>query len=166
MPLSSFKSGDPLIDIPSYVWQVRNYFHGKTKNGLIVDPCTFVYSNYFYHGIPCSTINKSFWVSGDPVMNIGWIQRYPSDLRFLCSVGPFNLHAGGEVEVLATYVVGRGISPLSSISHARAISDDVKWFFENNFNSSLISVRDETFPLNSFQLYQNYPNPFNPDNNY
>lgn len=157
------KSGDPLIGTPSNVWQVRNYFHGKTRIGQIVDPCTFVYSNYFYQGIPCSTINKSFWVSGDPVLNIGWIQRYTSDLRFLSSVGPFNLNAGEEVEALAAYVVGRGISPLSSISHARAISDDVKWFYDNNFNSSLISVKEESIRNSSFELYQNYPNPFNPE---
>lgn len=145
-----FKSGDPILDVPNYPWQARHYLQGRTKYGLVADPCNFSFSNYFNNGVPCSTINKSYWVSGDPVSNTGWIQKHPSDIRFLSSSGPFTLRINEEVEMLAAYIVGRGISPLSSISHARATADDVKWFYNNNFNSSLISVRDELITSNSF----------------
>jgi hypothetical protein len=156
-----FVGGDPNISDPNFINEVRNYSLGLTKQGDIVNPCTFGYT-VVKGGVPCDQINPYFWCSGDPVTDIGWISNYGRDTRGLGSVGPFKLVKDQPVEILIGYEIDRGSTPLGGITAVRAVSDDVQMFYENNFGYPIVSVEDDIPSVSEFKLEQNYPNPFNP----
>ncbi|MCK7516798.1 MAG: hypothetical protein MZV64_03300 [Ignavibacteriales bacterium] len=149
MKSHNFFRGLIRVNMPSTAFDVNRYLKGLTRLGTLLDPCNFAYSIFIPIGVPCDQANKFIWVSGDHVSN-GWINIISGDTRSMIGVGPFSLRSNEKVEFLAAYLVGRGVSPISSISHARAISDDVSWFYNSNFNSSLISVKEESIRNSSF----------------
>ncbi|MFI5406885.1 MAG: hypothetical protein ACHQ1D_10275, partial [Nitrososphaerales archaeon] len=146
---------------PNNINEVRNYAFGLTMNGVTLDPCVWPIGEV-RGGVPCSEVNPYFWLSGDPVSNVGWISNQHSDVRGIGSVGPFTLVKDHEVEILVGYEIDRSTTPLGGITAVRAVSDEIQIFYENNFGYPIVSVEDEQTVVSNFKLEQNYPNPFNP----
>jgi hypothetical protein len=113
-------------------------------------------------GVDCNLVNPIFWFSGDPVSNVGWISTAHRDVRGESTTGPFVLVKDQEIEILVSYEIDRGTTPLGGITAVRAVSDAIQTFYENNFGYPIVSVEDELPAVSEFKLEQNYPNPFNP----
>jgi len=158
---TTYVNGDPLLHDPTTPIEASNFLQGYDLTGNLVDPCTFPYG-WVQGGVPCNEVNPYFWFSGDPVTFYGWLFSFNTDVRQLLSAGPFKLVKDREVEVLVGYEIDRGNSPLEGISAVRIVSDFVQAEFENNFGYPIVSVDDNLYTLNNFNLHQNYPNPFNP----
>jgi hypothetical protein len=157
-----YMGGDPYLNMPMNKSEVYNNLLGLTVTGTTVDPCNWAYGQVF-GGIPCYEVNPYFWNSGDPVLNIGWVSTVEDDMRNLQSAGPFKLVKNKEIEILVAYEVGQGDSPLNSVTVARAISDEIQNYYENNFGYPyVLDVQDRISNKLNYSLYQNYPNPFNP----
>jgi len=146
---------------PATVTEVRNYMYGLNRTGQVVNPCTWPYGEV-RGGVPCDNVNPYFWVSGDPLLDVGWICNQNRDVRGVGSVGPFTLIKNQEIEIIVGYEIDRGTTPLGGINAVRAVSDFVQNFYENNFGYPIVSVENEPQVVSSFMLEQNYPNPFNP----
>ena len=158
--LVHFIQFEPLMDDPGNHLEARNFLLGRNRIGELIDPCTWQYGNVF--DIPCNQVNPLFLYSGDPVMNIGWINTDPTDQRILTSCGPFTLEQNENVDIWAAYVVGRGINALESVTKVKEYSSNAKYFYESNFSRLPTNVEDNTNTPMNFSLSQNYPNPFNP----
>jgi len=67
------------------------------------------------------------------------------------------------IEIMAAFIIGRGESPLNSITVAKEITENIIDVYERNFTNIPVSVNNN-LPniISSFSLEQNYPNPFNP----
>ena len=74
---------------PNNINQVRNYMMGLSPAGSIIDPCIWLYGEV-RGGVQCNEADPHFWLSGDPVSNVGWICNQNNDVRGLGSTGPFN----------------------------------------------------------------------------
>jgi hypothetical protein len=153
--------GDPYLGDPNDITEVRNYITGHDRIGSILDPCVFPYGEV-RGGVPCNQVNPYFFVSGDPVTDVGWICTRNLDMRGAATAGPFTLIKNQEIEVLIGYEIDRSTTPLGGITAVRVISDPVQTFYENNFGYPILSVEDEIPIASDFKLEQNYPNPFNP----
>ena len=154
-------SGSAGYSDPNNINQVRNYMIGLNIFGVLLDPCTWLYGEV-RGGVQCSEVNPYFWLSGDPVSNVGWICNQNTDVRGVGSAGPFNLVKNQEVEIFIGYEIDKGTTPLGGITAVRAVSDAVQIFYENNFGYPIVSVEDQPSLVSGFTLEQNYPNPFNP----
>ena len=157
-----FIGGDPNLNDPDSKEEARNYLLGKTGPGEYPDPCTFPYCEV-RGGVNCDEINPRFWASGDPVTNVGWINKYQVDHRNLISTGPFLLQKDEPQDIIVAYVMGRGTDYFNSITVARENVKRVIEEYESNFASMTYSPPPATNPAKSYILYQNYPNPFNPN---
>jgi len=146
---------------PNNIDEVRNYMDGLSSAGNIVNPCTWSFGEV-KGGVPCNDVNPYFWLSGDPVGNVGWIGTQDRDVRGAGTAGPFKLVKDQEVEILIGYEIDRGTTPLGGITAVRNVSDAIQTFYENNFGYPIVSVEDELPVASEFKLEQNYPNPFNP----
>jgi hypothetical protein len=153
--------GDPELGDPRSTVEARNYLEGKTRTGFYPNPCTFPYCEV-KGGIDCHDVNPLFWASGDPVSEIGWINKMHVDHRNLISTGPFKLEKDKPQEIIIAYVIGRGTNPLNSITVARENVQKAIQEYQSNFASITYTPPAPTNPVNDYVLYQNYPNPFNP----
>jgi hypothetical protein len=158
---AGLKSLDPDFRDPDNVNTVRNYFRGLTRSGKIVDPCTF-YAGEVHGGIDCSQINPAFIFSGDPVQQLGWLLKYPWDIRNMVNTGPFILSPDESQEIIAAYVVARGVDNLNSITVTRENVTKAIEEYNNNFSSLAYSPPPPIHPAVTYILHQNFPNPFNP----
>ena len=112
--------------------------------------------------MPCSEIDSHLWSSGDPVTKNGWLSIIGGNIRKIQSTGPFTLAKNQEIEILMSFIVGRGDSALGSVTVAKEMSDDVQSFYENNFGYPFNLNGDHGPSLDpDYILFQNYPNPFN-----
>jgi hypothetical protein len=164
--LITYINGVPGINDPNNVTELRNYITGVDPiTGQFLDPCTWPYGEV-RSGIPCDEVNPYYWCSGDPLYGgyggLGWIFTENRDVRGVGNAGPFKLVKDQEVEVLVGYEIDRSTNPLAGITAMRDVSDDVQSFYENNFGSPMVSVKDNIPEVSKFALEQNYPNPFNP----
>jgi hypothetical protein len=149
---------------PTSIDDARNYMLGRNFNGLMINPCSWVYGEV-RGGVDCSQVNRMFWYSGDPVTDYGWISIYPSDQRQIQNIGPFTLVKGEEVEVFVAYAVGQGTDALTSIIETKNIAGIAAVLYDSNFDTSSVVSVQETYSGNipdKYFLLQNYPNPFNP----
>lgn len=154
--------GDPALNMPQNKAEAYNNILGLNLFGNTADPCNWPYGQV-YGGIPCYEVNPLYWHSGDPVSNNGWVATLDEDMRTLQSSGPFKLLKNKEIEILVAFEVGQGDSPLNSVTVARAISDEIQDYYENNFGYPyILDVNDKINNPFNYTLYQNYPNPFNP----
>ena len=134
LPISSFveyRNGDPVLSDPNNKTEARNYTLGLTSQGNPVDPCTFAYGTQNYPG--CDTVDARFWLSGDPVTGIGWINNSEIDQRQMLNTGPFKLNKDEENEIVVAYVVNIGNGPIDAITQARKIDDGAQNIFDFNF---------------------------------
>ena len=148
-------NSDPIIGDAQSALQARNYMLGLMRDGSEIDPCTFQYG-VIRGNVDCDTLNKRFWFSGDPVINIGWIFNADLDVRTLGNIGPFNVPINSDFKIITAYAVGQGSTALESVTAGR----DVVNYIRNN----ILNSADDRKPaiVNAFNLGQNYPNPFNP----
>ncbi|MFI5237649.1 MAG: T9SS type A sorting domain-containing protein, partial [Ignavibacteriales bacterium] len=162
MTTSTFMlNSTPALGEPNSVIQARHYLIGKERFGEYPDPCTFQFCEV-RGGINCNEINPTFWASGDPVTNVGWIDIMNRDHRNLVSTGPFTLGKNKPQDIIFAYVIGRGTDHFNSITVARENVQRAILEYENNFSSMTYSPPAPTNPVTSYFLFQNYPNPFNP----
>lgn len=136
LPSSSFvhyQNGDPSRGDPNTEFEARNYMEGRLKLGELIDPCNDPRGEV--KGVSCSSVDPRFWYSGDPVEDIGWLNNFPTDQRQMTNVGPFQLKAGEEIEVVVAYVVGQGTDQINSITVAREIDDGAQFVFDGNFRA-------------------------------
>jgi hypothetical protein len=152
--------GDPTLNDPGSVTVARNYLLGKNKVGQFPDPCIWAYGEVRGE-VDCNQINPAFWVSGDPVNNVGWISTQNRDVRNLVSVGPFKLEKDKPQEIIIAYVIGRGTDYFNSITVARENVQRAIQEYQSNF-ASMTYTAPPPEPINNYMLHQNYPNPFNP----
>ncbi len=147
---------------PGNPQQARNILTGKDLEGNRVDPCTSNIGNVF--NLPCEEVNSVFLLSGDPILQQGWIAAFVNEARLFVNTGPFKLEVGTPVDIIGAYIIGRDTSELSSFALAREMAERVQKFYESNFEEyPSVSVNEKPNNLpNNFKLYQNYPNPFNP----
>jgi hypothetical protein len=135
LPISSFVfygNGLSGLDDPDNIDKARNFMIGLTGDGDEVDPCTWGFGEV-RGGVDCNLVDPRFWVSGDPVTNIGWICNQKKDMRQMTNSGPFVLNKDEENEIVVAYVVGRGATPLGGITASRAIDDGAQTIFDLNF---------------------------------
>ena len=164
LPMSShvfYIGGDPDLRVPANATEARNYLEGKMRTGLFPNPCTFPYAEV-RGGINCNDVNKLFWVSGDPVTDVGWIRTGGLDHRNMINTGPFQLEKDKPQDILVAYVIGRGTDYFNSITVARENVQRAIQEYKSNFASMTYTAPPPTNPVTSYVLYQNYPNPFNP----
>jgi len=153
--------GDPNLNDPGTATAARNYLLGKNRVGQFPNPCTWPFGEV-RGGIDCHQVNPKFWVSGNPVTNVGWINTQNRDTRNLVSTGPFYLEKDEPQEIIIAYVIGRGTDPLNSVTIARENVQRAIQEYESNFASMAYTPPAPTSPVTNYVLYQNYPNPFNP----
>ncbi|MDZ7766274.1 MAG: hypothetical protein U5K00_17935 [Melioribacteraceae bacterium] len=82
--------GDPQLADAYNKDVARNYMLGQTSDGNYPDPCNWAYGDVF-GGVDCAVVNTRLWYSGDPVVNIGWIEAFPQDHQTLTSTEMFDL---------------------------------------------------------------------------
>jgi len=156
-----FIGGDPNLNDPNTAVQARNYLLGKNRVGQFPNPCAWPYGQV-RGGVDCHQVNPKYWVSGDPVTNVGWICTENRDMRNLVSTGPFELEKDKPQEIIIAYVIGRGNDPLNSVTAARENVQRAIEEYQSNFATMTYTAPAPTNPVISYVLYQNYPNPFNP----
>jgi len=152
--------GDPTLNEPGSVTAARNYLLGKNRVGQFPDPCTWAYGEVRGE-VDCNQVNPVFWVSGDPVNNVGWISRQNRDVRNLVNVGPFKLEKDIPQDIIIAYVIGRGTDYFNSITVTRENVQRAIQEYQSNF-ASMTYTAPPPEPINNYMLHQNYPNPFNP----
>jgi len=159
-----YRNGDPTLNDPSAAFEARNYMLGLDRIGNVIDPCTFPYGDV-RGGVNCADVNPFFWLSGDPVNDVGWINNSPTDQRQMQNIGPFELEAGEAYDILVSYNIGQGSDAINSITEGRIISNISRLLYDCNFDTNCVNPNDvevsELLPEEYF-LHQNYPNPFNP----
>ena len=119
---------------PNNKEQAYNYLRGFNQNGIVVNPCSWLWGTVYGPPGTCNTINGRYMYSGDPVTLQGWVNNTPTDQRQMSNTGPFILDANKPVDIIAAYVVGRSTSALKSITLAKKIDRAAKFVFNNNFN--------------------------------
>ena len=160
--LITYINGTPGLQDPGNIIETRNYLMGLNPAGQLPDPCTWAYGEV-RGGVPCNEVNPYFWCSGDPVIDVGWLSTENRDVRGVGNIGPFNLTANQEVEILLGYEIDRSTNPLAGITAMRTVSDFVQDYYQNNFGYPIVLSNDDpALTVNNFKLEQNYPNPFNP----
>ncbi len=157
-----YVSSDPLRGDPNDEIELRNYMQGRFKLGQVFNPCGQDPWGGMFGGVDCSTLNPLFWYSGDPVINMGWINTHSTDQRMMLSTEAFSLIKDKPVEVIYAYILGRGTDRLNSITIARENVQKAMQEYNSNFRSLAYNPGEPPLVLNNYELYQNYPNPFNP----
>ena len=157
----NFVSSDPTIGDPNDHNEMRYYMKGLNRIGNKLDPCNHNWGEV-RGGVDCSKVNPLYWYSGDPVEDIGWIMRVPTDIREMLSVGEFTLEKDKPVTIIGAYILGRGTDHLNSITVARENVRRAILEYESNFASLTYDPGEPVYPIDNYVLYHNYPNPFNP----
>jgi hypothetical protein len=154
--------GSPILCSPGSIEEARYRMLGQNIYGEYIDPCTWPYGEV-HGGVNCAEVNPLFMFSGDPVIDVGWINSVNGDQKMTISTGPFQLEEGKPIDIILAYSVGRGTDPLNSVTETKSICQYAISIYESNFDIET-SVDDNvhSFIPDEFQLFQNYPNPFNP----
>ena len=120
---------------PATRFELRNYMlGGRGKNGDPVNVCTWAFGNGAALS-NCADINRIFMYSGDPEPQTGWLNTTPIDQRQMSNTGPFVLEKNKPIDIVVAYVLGKGISPLNSVTVAKHIDTTAQIIFDNNFPS-------------------------------
>jgi Secretion system C-terminal sorting domain len=142
---------------------MRNYLiGGSLPNGSELNVKEFSWGNGDSLGSEADLINPKYMFSGNPVIRDGWLNITENDWKFLNSTGPFQLEKGKPIELIYAYIVGRGDSPLNSVTIAKEYALEIHKFYKSNFTQLPVDVKMKKNNPRQFSLSQNYPNPFNP----
>jgi hypothetical protein len=155
--------GSPTLCSPSTIEEARYRMLGQNIYGEYIDPCLWSYGEVL-GGVNCAEVNPLFMFSGDPVIDVGWINTVNGDQKMTISTGPFQLEAGKPVDIILAYSVGRGIDPLNSVTETKSIIQYAISIYESNFDIETSVDKNEDYKIPSkYYLSQNYANPFNPN---
>ncbi|MBN8546456.1 MAG: exo-alpha-sialidase [Ignavibacteria bacterium] len=150
--------GDPNTPV-----DVRNYHIGKNLTGQYLDPCTWTFGDV-RGGVNCSLVNPIFVYSGDPVLNKGWINNTGLDQRTTLASYMSPLDEQTTLTYHTAIIVGRGNSPLNSITVTQANVDTIFSRMGARYNFIPVSTKEPGTGIPGvYELNQNYPNPFNPN---
>lgn len=148
---------------PNTTLEARNYMLGMNNIGQYLDPCSWQFGEV-RGGINCWAVNPVYVYSGDPVTNTGWINNNAVDQRTLATSEALPLNNSGMLTFHTAIIVGRGDSPLNSITVTRANVDTIFAMLGAKYNYTPTSTNETESPLPGvYELSQNYPNPFNPN---
>jgi hypothetical protein len=167
-PQNSFihnMSSHPTHGDPNTYMEMRNYqLGGRSKTGTPVNVCGWAYGNGT--SLPnCSQINPSFFYSGYPEHNTGWLNTVGMDQRVLVSAGSFRMEKNKPVDITVAYLVGQGNSAMGSVAAMREVADYANLIYTSNYSDFTTGFKEYTGLPQRFALLQNYPNPFNPETN-
>lgn len=158
-----YMQSHPTHGDPNTTKEARSYMLGMNKIGEYLDPCTWTFGDV-RGGINCSLVNPVYVYSGDPVTNTGWINNTAVDQRTLVASERLPLNNSGTLTYHTAIIIGRGTSPLNSITVTRANVDTIFAMLGAKYNYTPTSTRETESPLpRVYELSQNYPNPFNPN---
>ncbi len=107
-------------------YDIQSYFNPR-------NPCTFELG-MVVGGINCNEVNPLYIYSGDPVTNVGWLNKFEGDVQGLLNVGRFTLEKDKPVELIFAYTVGRSNNPINGIVSSREVADLNKSVFDLAFN--------------------------------
>ena len=154
-----------LLADPNDPTELYNYLTGgKRQDGTPIIISEFNAGNgKELSGAEIKNIPPEYIFSGNPVEKVGWLCINPFDYRLINSTGPFELKTNEPIEIIAAYIIGRGDSPINSITSAKEITQNIIDVYKRNFTNIPVSVNNNSENIISdFRLEQNYPNPFNP----
>jgi hypothetical protein len=83
---------------------------------------------------PTTGLPTRFNVSGDPVLNTGWLDNSAGDRRLMLSSGPFTMQPGDEQQVVVGIVVAQGETRLASVALMKCFDAAVQAAYDANFN--------------------------------
>lgn len=133
--LSSFVNyiqSDATRGDPANHLEARNYILGTLKDGAHLEPCADPVG--VVRGLPCASVDRTFWYSGNVITDYGWLYNVPSDMRQMQNIGPFTMVRDSAVDIVVAYAVGVGSSdPRASIAAAQASADISKRIYDANF---------------------------------
>jgi len=154
--------GSP-IDPPFGYSMTRRLYHWL-KGYMPVD------QDGLYYPFPLDLTPNHFPLSGDPVTRRGFIDGLgvnysfaESDRRILISSGPFTFAPGDTQEVVFAFVAGHGADRLSSITHLKFLTKQLRLWYPYQGNLAYGAGYQPPPPElpSYFSLSRNYPNPFN-----
>ena len=153
-----------LLADPNHPTELYNYLTGgKKQDGTQIIISEFNAGNgKELSSAEIKNIPPEYIFSGDPVEKVGWLCINPFDYRLINSTGPFELKTNDPIEIIAAYIVGRGDSPINSITIAKEITQNIIDVYQRNFTNIPVSVNNIENTISTYNLGQNYPNPFNP----
>lgn len=148
---------------PYQIESVRYYqLGGMLIGGSLFDLCN---SNFWIFNPPeaCSSANRVFPLSGNPVDSTGWLSSIKIDVRDWVNSGPFTLFRNETVDIISAYSVGRHSSnTLASVDELKNNIRYLTGFYNDNFTQSGLPETNSSKRGVGFSLGDNYPNPFNP----
>jgi len=167
LPMTSFGYSSAGVSIgplpPSYSTQTLRYYRWL-RGFMPVD------RDGLYYAFPPELTPNHFPLSGDPVTRRGFIDGLgvnysfsPADRRILISSGPFVFAPGDTREVVYALVAGHGADRLSSITHLKFLTGQLRlWYpYQGNFARGAGYQSPPPELPEYFSLSRNYPNPFN-----
>ena len=86
---------------------------------------------------PLTDEETKFWLSGDPVTGLGWIDGIilpPGDRRLIMTTGPFEMALGDTQDLVLALMGGTGKDNISSITVMKFHDDFAQFAFDNNFD--------------------------------
>ena len=129
--MTSFRAygngADPINASMSYY-----YLRGLSGNGSrLIDPTT---------GNP-----TAFEVSGDPVSGSGWLDRNPSDRRFIVGTGPFTMAPGDTQEIALGIIAARGRSRIVSVRLMKELDKAAQAAYDAGFSGCFLPAAFEAW---------------------
>lgn len=119
LPMSSFNKYINGTD-PTTAEEVYNYMMGLEPDGEpVVTP---------------DGDTTTFFMSGDPVADSGWIDFDPADRRYMMSTGPFTMAPGDSQIVVAAMLASQGDDPLDAISQLKEKDKFAQTVYDLNFD--------------------------------
>ncbi len=132
---TQYMQSHPTHGDPATRFELRNYMiGGRGRNGDPVNVCTWEFGNGATLS-NCAQINRIFMYSGEPEPQTGWLNTTPIDQRQMSNTGPFTLEKNKPVDIVVAYVLGRGTSPLNSVTVAKQYDVTAQLIFDSNFPS-------------------------------
>lgn len=128
LPMTGFAAwgngDDPRVETHAYY-----LLSGKDATGLPqVDPSNNKPTTYFY--------------SGDPESQTGWLDVTPTDKRIAVGGGPITVNRDDTIEIVAAVLVGQGDDALSSISSLRQATQTAHALYRGGFAAATEAIVD------------------------
>ncbi len=83
---------------------------------------------------PSNNKPTTFFYSGDPASQSGWLDTSPSDRRFAVGVGPVTVMQGDTIEIVAAVLIGQGTDALGSIASIKQAAATAQALYRGGFD--------------------------------
>ena len=91
---------------------------------------------------PTNNLPTTFFYSGDPVAQTGWVDPIPSDRRIVIGSGPVTIAPGDTHEIVVAMVVGHGDDALASIVSLKQAAQTTQTLWRGHFAETLPATVD------------------------